>query len=504
MDDNRLKFPLIGTIALTMVGAGALAYAFFGISGDVDSHEPLSFVEKILPGQTAAGQEQTTAEQNTDEEEPEEEVPETELLAQEIRELAAEKASLLEEAPVTLQLSSEVTETVPADTVRAWIAVSEDPVLGLSYVLVDKAQIRSYVDGIAQKYDTVGQTADFTTTGGEELHYSTTNYGWRIDRSATTDSLTSAFENMGALTPEAYADLMESTVPSDPAADDPEETEASEDTDPENVDETAEETVSPAEPSTDTAAGDPSDTAAASMRTLRDKLSAASQQPAAAQATWSSKGSVWGENTIGSSYVEIDLTQQHVWVYRGGEVAVSTDCVTGKAISGNNTPNGIFAIQFKQRDAILRGEDYETPVSYWMPFFQGVGLHDAGWRGSFGGDIYVRSGSHGCVNLPPSAAAQIFEVVYSGEPVIVYGGMNQAQASEYAAAKDAEKAAQEQANAQWSDILAQLKANYMALGLSEEEAAAQAQADINVQLAEAQAQAAAGAEAAAPSQEPAQ
>ena len=51
--------------------------------------------------------------------------------------------------------------------------------------------------------------------------------------------------------------------------------------------------------------------------------------------------------------VEIDLTQQHVWVYRGGEVAVSTDCVTGKAISGNNTPNGIFAIQFKQRDVLF-------------------------------------------------------------------------------------------------------------------------------------------------------
>lgn len=243
---------------------------------------------------------------------------------------------------------------------------------------------------------------------------------------------------------------------------------------------------------------DTDNTSTASLQRLRDTLQASSPQSAAAQATWASKGTVWGDNTIGSSYVEIDLTQQHVWVYRGGEVAVSTDCVTGKAISGNNTPNGIFSIQFKQRDAVLRGEDYETPVSYWMPFFQGVGLHDAGWRGSFGGDIYVSSGSHGCVNLPPSAAAQIFDVVYSGEPVIVYGGMNQSQAAEYAAARDAEKAAQAQANAQWADILTQLKENYMALGFSEEEAAAQAQADINAQTAaaQAQAQADAGAETA--------
>ena len=72
--------------------------------------------------------------------------------------------------------------------------------------------------------------------------------------------------------------------------------------------------------------------------------------------------------------------------------------------------------------AVLIGDDYETPVTYWMPFIGelGIGFHDASWRSSFGGDIYKNSGSHGCVNLPVSAAEQLFNIVYDGMPVICY------------------------------------------------------------------------------------
>ena len=73
-----------------------------------------------------------------------------------------------------------------------------------------------------------------------------------------------------------------------------------------------------------------------------------------------------------------------------------------------------------QRDAVLRGADYATPVSYWMPFNGGEGIHDANWRSSFGGQIYKTNGSHGCLNMPPSVAAQIYSVVSTGYPVLVY------------------------------------------------------------------------------------
>ena len=62
----------------------------------------------------------------------------------------------------------------------------------------------------------------------------------------------------------------------------------------------------------------------------------------------------------------------------------------------------------------LEGADYTTYVNFWMPFLGGYGLHDATWRGSFGGDIYHYDGSHGCVNLPYDAAAEIYDNISVG------------------------------------------------------------------------------------------
>ena len=146
-----------------------------------------------------------------------------------------------------------------------------------------------------------------------------------------------------------------------------------------------------------------------------------------------------GSDDIGDSYVEIDLSNQHVYVYKDGALALETDCVSGRPTNGNYTPTGTYAITYKTRDAVLRGEDYETPVKYWMPFNGNVGMHDASWRGSFGGEIYLRNGSHGCINLPPSAARQIYDLVEQGEAVIVYGGKGQAEAREQVARENEEE-----------------------------------------------------------------
>jgi lipoprotein-anchoring transpeptidase ErfK/SrfK len=86
------------------------------------------------------------------------------------------------------------------------------------------------------------------------------------------------------------------------------------------------------------------------------------------------------------------------------------------------THTGVGVVQYKARNKVLGGAgyDYATPVSYWMPFNGGEGLHDADWRSTFGGTIYKNNGSHGCVNLPPSAAATIYGIIDAGWPVVVY------------------------------------------------------------------------------------
>ena len=136
---------------------------------------------------------------------------------------------------------------------------------------------------------------------------------------------------------------------------------------------------------------------------------------------YSSKGAQKGSDDIGSSYVEIDLTNQHLYVFQKGNIVLETDFVSGNMSKpGCVTPPGVFGLTYKTKNAVLRGADYETPVNYWMPFNGNVGMHDATWRRSFGGTIYLTAGSHGCVNLPLDMAAAIYEYVSTGSPIICY------------------------------------------------------------------------------------
>ena len=101
---------------------------------------------------------------------------------------------------------------------------------------------------------------------------------------------------------------------------------------------------------------------------------------------------------------------------------IETDVVTGDVNLGRGTPAGVFYIYSMQENATLVGEDYRTPVAYWMPFNGGVGIHDSTWRGAseYGGTTYMGNGSHGCVNTPLDAVAVIFQNADVGEPVVVY------------------------------------------------------------------------------------
>ncbi|MBO6138169.1 MAG: L,D-transpeptidase family protein [Lachnospiraceae bacterium] len=163
---------------------------------------------------------------------------------------------------------------------------------------------------------------------------------------------------------------------------------------------------------------------------------------------------VHGDSDIGSSYVEVDLDNQHVYVYKDGNLVTETDCVSGKAVNGNSTPEGTYGITYKERDAELVGENYTSPVNYWMPFNGNVGLHDATWRKEFGGSIYINSGSHGCVNLPLDKAKIIFENVVKGEPVIVYGGKKK---EDVVKEKEEEQPSEEQLQLQ--ELLTQIALN---------------------------------------------
>lgn len=339
---------------------------------------------------------------------------------------------------------AETSEEIAADT-EASAASSENsgaaPEAVDNEIHYDAERIASYVDSLADKYDTYGIDRKFHTTSGKTVTVSGGNYGWKMDRAATTEALTAFLE-----------------------------------------------------------AGNSGE----------------------AEPVWTQEAAQHGEDDIGSSYAEVDLDEQKVYLYIDGERVVETDCVSGKAISSDRfTPDGTFRLLYRKSPAVLRGADYESPVTYWMPFNRGIGFHDATWRSRFGGEIYLTAGSHGCVNLPLAAAKELYENVYSGLPVVVFGGMKPEEAASHTgrspekpsqtqkpAASDtdnsaaADSSASDQAasaaaaaqQAAQASVIAQAVQNYMAQGMSEAEAHAKVQADLAAQLAAQQAAASQGQE----------
>ena len=109
-------------------------------------------------------------------------------------------------------------------------------------------------------------------------------------------------------------------------------------------------------------------------------------------------------------------------------VIVETLCVSGNPARDGGTHRGVFYIYNKASPMDLVGADengdgqpdYIVPVAFWMPFDGGEGLHDVSTRSAWGGDVYTYSGSHGCVNLPYSAAAELWENTEVGTVVVVH------------------------------------------------------------------------------------
>lgn len=139
-----------------------------------------------------------------------------------------------------------------------------------------------------------------------------------------------------------------------------------------------------------------------------------------------------GGRDWGNRYIDCDLSEQHVRLYdASGSLIWESDCVTGKTSDGHDTPTGVYVLNGNKQsgDVELRGQidpstgepEYISHVKYWMPFIgNSWAFHDADWRSSFGGTIYQYSGSHGCVNLPPAKAADLYNLCQVGDVVVVH------------------------------------------------------------------------------------
>lgn len=131
-----------------------------------------------------------------------------------------------------------------------------------------------------------------------------------------------------------------------------------------------------------------------------------------------------GTTDLGGTYVEVDLDKQHLYLYVNGKKKAEGDICSGSVADGCATPAGLYTIKTKDYDRYLVGVGYKDWVHYFMPFNGGIGLHDSTWREAdeYGGDVYLESGSHGCINMPLELVKTVDEYIDVGDYVILYGG----------------------------------------------------------------------------------
>ncbi|HWO95909.1 MAG TPA: L,D-transpeptidase family protein [Bacillus sp. (in: firmicutes)] len=131
-------------------------------------------------------------------------------------------------------------------------------------------------------------------------------------------------------------------------------------------------------------------------------------------------------NGIGDTYAEVSIAEQRIWIYKKGKLVVSTNVVTGKHSTSEDTSPGVWYILYKRSPSTLNGSrvgsgEYSVKVNYWAPFTNsGQGFHDASWRTNWTSNAYLNAGSGGCVNVQPSMMKKVYENLSTYDPVVVY------------------------------------------------------------------------------------
>jgi lipoprotein-anchoring transpeptidase ErfK/SrfK len=124
--------------------------------------------------------------------------------------------------------------------------------------------------------------------------------------------------------------------------------------------------------------------------------------------------------------IRISLSAQHLWALDDGKAVVSTDVTTG--MPALPTPAGTYRITamyspYRFISPWARGSPYYyDPL--WVDFAMlfaagGYFIHDASWQRNFGPGGNLKTGSHGCVNVPPAAMPALYRWARIGDLVVV-------------------------------------------------------------------------------------
>lgn len=232
---------------------------------------------------------------------------------------------------------------------------------------INKKKVEKWVQKLCDKYDTIGVTRTFTNHAGKKIKVSGGDYGWSLMYDSMLKQLMSVLnKKIDPVLQQAYMD---------------------------------------------------------NPGTEQKKALSTTKKPkylnTAYQFDVNNKANDWDNQ----NFTEISLKDQKVYVWRKGKVVFTCRCISGRPVKDRQTKTGVYYIKEHQPHRVLRGDDYETPVDYWVRItWTGTGFHSAPWQAwsRWSKTYYRNRGSHGCLNLSPTNAKKIYELTKYREPVIIY------------------------------------------------------------------------------------
>ena len=129
-----------------------------------------------------------------------------------------------------------------------------------------------------------------------------------------------------------------------------------------------------------------------------------------------------GNATATNKKIIVDRSEQKLYAYEGESLFMEILISTGLELTP--TPRGTFSVFKKTPSRYMQGplpglidqQVYDLPGVPWNLYFtqEGAVIHGAFWHTSFG-----RPYSHGCVNVPPKEARELYTWTELGTKVII-------------------------------------------------------------------------------------
>lgn len=120
-------------------------------------------------------------------------------------------------------------------------------------------------------------------------------------------------------------------------------------------------------------------------------------------------------------WVDVNLKNHTTAVYQGNQ-PIFGPVATIDGHPKGPTKQGVFQVYLKNPQQVMRGIGWDGPYSEtapWIAYFNGdYALHGAPWRNTFVWD--PSKGSHGCINMKPDEAKQVYDLVDIGTTVVVH------------------------------------------------------------------------------------